>query len=169
MSAWRWNPCPHRIREGILDAGKIVVLKRPFHQRKVNLFKIKASLILDGQRHAVGAEQASVLSPCGHVDKRRNLAGGSVRQHPGFPVTFVEHESAPELHDVCADRLQHRRLHHGQLLDHVIDVDVPDCNPQIFLQPRIGDGRDAGRAVPAEIDRNQIRLLMLNGRQHFFP
>ena len=50
--------------------------------------------------------------------------------------------SDPVMHNVHAKPVEHRGFHNGQLLHHVIDVDVPLADAQEFLEPGIGDGHD---------------------------
>ena len=70
---------------------------------------------------------------------------------------------------VYAEEVEHVLVYDRKLLDRIVDVIRP--RPQIEGGAELGicDGSDSGRTVSREINRNTIRLLMIQGSEHTFP
>ena len=60
-------------------------------------------------------------------------------------------------------RSKHVVVDDRQLLHRVVDADHPLGQPQRLAKLAIGDGGDARRTVPSEIDRHAIGLLVIQG------
>jgi hypothetical protein len=70
------------------------------------------------------------------------------------------------LHHVRAEALPHDRLHDGELLDEVEDVDVALADAEVALERCVGDGHDARRPVPAEVHRHAVGLAVRERSQN---
>ena len=94
-------------------------------------------------------------SPCGH------LAGSSVGQNPIGPTCVIERERPAEFDGIHAEHVQHVGVNNRELLHGIINAQRLGWQPQMLPQLGVGNRRDPGRAMPGKIDRNPVRLAVL--------
>ncbi len=161
----RGHRAPHVLAQGLGQPVQIVVLQ----ERPVALLEVERAVGHLGQHAAAGrTDHPLARLPLGQRPGR-HLAGRPVGQHPVGPVLGVQREAAAQLDRVHAEAVQHVLVDDGQLLHGVVDADGPRRQTQSPTELAIGDGRDARRAMAAEVDRHPIRLAVLQGGKKRAP
>ena len=153
---------PHDLGQGLLEIGEVVVLDGPVGEGEVNLVEVETAPLLHAHRGALLREQEPVVSTALEVHVSRDLARSPVRKGPLLPLGGVAEETAPHLDDVDPELVQDRGLHHRELLDDVVDVDVARGDAEVLLQTGVGDGHDPRGAVAAEVDGDTVHRAVLD-------
>ena len=69
---------------------------------------------------------------------------------------------------IHAEELQYEGLHYSQLLAGIVDVDVSLSDPQVLLEPAVGQSGDPGRAHGAQVNWHPVGHFMSKRRQNPF-
>ena len=168
MTSRRRDTRPHGILECIFKVRKILFVRISLQPRPVDLLKIQTAVFLDGQVYAVVGEQIRIIAALLDINEKRNFTRRAVRKHPILPVVVVWHETPAHFYSIRPDGVQNIRLDNGELLNHVVDIDITGRNTQCLLQLCVSNCRNAARPVSAKIDRNKIRLLMIECTSNSF-
>ena len=134
----------------------------------VALFEIDGAVGHAGQHPAaLGPQHPLLLLPFGH-GPGRHLAGRAVGQRPVGPVLVRQGKPAAQLDRVHAESFEHVVVDNGQLLEGVVDANRPRRQAELATELRIGHGRNARRAMSAEIDGYFVGRSMAECRQNPF-
>ncbi len=161
-SGRRFDLAPHVLGERRFELVQVV----HFQIRPIALFKVQRPVGHLGQDAAAGRthDPAAFLAlrqrPSGH------LAGRAVGQRPVGPVFVLQREPAPHFDRVHAEPLQHVLVHNRQLLHRIVDADRALRQSQRGSQLAIRDRCDARRAMTAQVDRDPVRLFVIQRCEH---
>ncbi len=155
------NGAPHLVVQGLFQVVQVIL----FQEGPVALLEIQGAI-----RHARNYSPGlSADHPLPGLPFRahpgRQQAGRAIRQNPFCPILLLQSKTPPKLDGIHPQAVQHVLIDDGQLLGGIIDADRARLQAQGAAQPGVERGGDAGRAVPAEIDRRPVRLLVVEGGQ----
>ena len=102
------------------------------------------------------------------VEPDRVLGRLSRGEHHVVPVLVPGVERASQIDHVDPEPVERPGLGLGQLLDDVVDADVPAADPEPLPHPRIGGGGDARAGGGAQVDGHAVGLAVGDGGQHPF-
>ncbi len=83
-----------------------------------------------------------------------------------MPVRVLGVEGTADVHGVDAEPVEELVRGLRKLLHDVVDARALIPEAEVLHQPGMGDSRDAGARVRAQVDGQPVRLAVLDGCQH---